>query len=202
MFKKKSPVNREVLGFKEEVLAAFGFLIDEYGFRVVEQEPTRVRFESPLVFLNVYHGRSSSELGLEVGQLEKRSSQLQSRYYLSDILDLIGKAQEEGYTFFQASTQERVKKYIAQLAELVKKHAKNVLKGDSAVFENLRSIQARKSQEYLKEMNLSRIRPEANEAFRKRDYSRVIELLEPVRTELNPSELRKLGYARKHVNSA
>lgn len=201
MLKKNSLVNREILGFKEEVLSTFSFLIEEYGFQIIETKPTFVRFESPLVFVNVYHGRLSSELGLEIGPIKQSSSRLESRYSLSDILDSVDKRKEENYTFFQASTKERVKKYVAKAAELVRKYGVDALKGDSATFERLRAIQAHNSQDYLKEIKLGRIRPKAEEAFRRKDYSKVVELLEPVRAELRPSELKKLEYSKKHLDS-
>ena len=56
--------NRDVLGFSRTVFQYFNFLCSDYGFQVTDQSATLVRFESNDVFINVYHGRASYELGV------------------------------------------------------------------------------------------------------------------------------------------
>lgn len=55
---------RERLGFEAAVVENFAFL-KEAGFECVRRECTFVRYESKRVFVNVYHGRGSFELGVE-----------------------------------------------------------------------------------------------------------------------------------------
>jgi hypothetical protein len=63
---------RERLAFKDAVMSGFRFF-DDLGFRPAKQEMTFVRYESADVFVNVYHGRASFELGVEIGKLKTES---------------------------------------------------------------------------------------------------------------------------------
>jgi len=71
MLKSEPEVNRRQLGFEEPVLSNFDFL-RSHGLKLVESAPTLVRFESREVFVNLYHGRASYEIGVEIG-LKARS---------------------------------------------------------------------------------------------------------------------------------
>lgn len=57
--------------FAIEVLYHFHFLINDYKFKRLEANRTFVRYESKYIFVNIYHGRRSYELGVEIGQREK-----------------------------------------------------------------------------------------------------------------------------------
>ena len=62
--------DRWQLVFKDAVLSNFGFL-RAYGLKHVEEDVTFVRYESDAVFTNVYHGRGSFEIGVEIGRLDR-----------------------------------------------------------------------------------------------------------------------------------
>lgn len=83
---------RGKLGFRESALASFRFLVD-LGFRPVEEELTLVRYESPTVFVNIYHGRASFELGVEIGVLDEPSEKVT----LYDVLAWAGALEAEGF---------------------------------------------------------------------------------------------------------
>jgi len=196
MSQTMGPNGRENLGFREEVLSAFSFLVNEYGFRVVEDTSTFVKYESTNVFVNVYHGRSSYVLGFEIGQIRDLSNRNEVIYSLGDILDLLGKRQEERYTFFQASTNERVKEYVLKLALLVRKYGKGFLHGETRLFADLLEASWKKVKAYERETALARARKEAENAWRERDYAKLVEIYNPVREDLTPAELKKLEYAQ------
>lgn len=48
--------NRTNLGFADAVVDAFRFLGTKYDFSLVEFGPTLVRYESPELFIRLYHG--------------------------------------------------------------------------------------------------------------------------------------------------
>jgi hypothetical protein len=58
--------DREKLGFAGAVASSFAFLVADHGFRVVSEVSTLVRFESETVAVQVFHGRGSYELGVEL----------------------------------------------------------------------------------------------------------------------------------------
>jgi hypothetical protein len=196
MFRTTPRSNRSQLRFKEAVLSAFDFLPREYGFLVKRMEPTLVRYESPEVFVNIYHGRASYELGFEIGRLASDAHKKENTFSIDDILDLVGVRAETGNNLLQASTPEGVNRFVPMLAALVKKHAAPVLQGDVDLFERLAEIQSKKSDQLLKKWSLDDIRKEAEGAWHQKNYARVAELFESIQEELTPAEAKKLDYAR------
>ena len=199
MFKTEPGKDRELLGFKEEVLSSFEFLTKEYGFHCVRSEPTFVRYESENVFVNVYHGRASFEIGVEIGKLITEPNQEEEKFYLGEIMELQGVRKNVGYTFIQASTKERVKRFVPEIAKYVKKFPVKVLQGDEDTLKKLRELQTQISQQYFKEMELSQIRQKGDKAWHERNYAEIVKLYEPVQSDLSPSEKMKLEYAKKKL---
>ncbi|HWO00298.1 MAG TPA: hypothetical protein VNS63_13625 [Blastocatellia bacterium] len=200
MIKTTTPEpERAHLRFVEEVLAAFDFLATEYEFHLAKVEITFVRYESRDVFVNVYHGRASFELNCEIGYLTADSNHPERPFYLGEILDLMGGLHETGYTFFQASSAERVKQFVPKVADLIKHYAKSALEGDPTTFKRLADLRWAKSRAREKQETLIRTREKASEAWSKKDYLKVIELFDPVRDDLTPAEIKKLEYAKKHL---
>jgi len=200
MFKTEPAQNRDKLGFMEEVLNQFDFLKTEYEFNCVKTEVTFVRYESNKVFINVYHGRASYELGFEIGLQPSSLNTSERKFTLSEIIELAGALGDTGYTYYQVSTKDGIKEFVPKVAELVKKYAKNALLGDILTFEKMELIQKQRSDKYLKEMELNRIRPKANEAWHNKRYKEFIELYEAVMNNISSAEIKKIEYARKHVD--
>lgn len=189
---------RARLGFAEQVLRSFSFLTKEYDFRVVKTEPTFIRFESSSVFVNIYHGRASFELGFEIGRLNDGSGKEESPHSLRTILELMGAQEGTGYTFLQASTQDRVKEFVPKLASLVKRYAAPALGGDPSTFEQLMDTDSHISHRLHQEMRLKDVRKRAAEAWQSRDYALLVDLYESIFEQLTPAEMKKLEYVKKN----
>ena len=116
MFKFEPGENRASLNFKEEVLAAFDFLAKEYQFVIKNIEVTFVRYESESVFVNIYHGRGSYELGVEIGRFVDTFNKRECPYSLIEIIRLTSTKEIPS---FQVSTLEAVKEFVPKLAELL-----------------------------------------------------------------------------------
>src|SRR5690349_15884302 len=172
---------RARLGFVEEVLAAFDFLTSEYGFRIVEVEVTFVRYETAEVFVNIYHGRSSYELGVEVGCFAGMIDSFERKFWIGDFIDWAGARGETNFTFAMASSPEKVKYWMPRLAALVRKYAGKALSGDALTFAQLLEVQTRVAHEYWKEHDLRRLKEEVHTAWQAKNYAKVVELYEPVR---------------------
>jgi hypothetical protein len=197
MLNKEPSPERSKLGFKEAVLSSFKFL-DQAGLRPVEQEMTFVRYESPEVFVNVYHGRASFELGVEIGRLKEPNNKLT----LYDIIAWAGAEKGEGlgqHVTFQVSSREGVQEFVPKLATLVKRHAPPFLRGDAAAFDSAFEIQSERWKDEVKQGNLATTRSKAEAAWHAKDYAQVIELYGPVRDDLTEVEAKKLGYAEQQV---
>lgn len=200
MLNKEPNPERAELGFKEAVLSSFKFLNDA-GLRSVQQEMTFVRYESPEVFVNVYHGRASFELGVEIGRLKEPNSKLS----LYDIVAWAGAEKAEGlgqHVSFQVSSREGVQEFVPKMAALVEKHAAPFLRGDAAAFDSALEIQSERAKNYAKGVNLSHVRRKAEAAWQAKDYAQVVDLYGPVRDDLSGVEAKKLAYAEQQIMSA
>jgi hypothetical protein len=200
LLNKEPNPERAELGFKEAVLSSFKFLNDA-GLRPVQQEMTFVRYESPEVFLNVYHGRASFELGVEIGRLKETNIKLT----LYDIVAWAGAEKAQGFgqhVTFQVSSRKGVQEFVPKLAALVKKHATSFLRADGAAFDSASEIQSERARDYAKGVNLSQVRRKAEAAWHAKDYAQVVDLYSPVRDDLTEVEAKKLTYAQQQVMSA
>jgi len=203
--------DRSQLRFEEAALDAFSFLRTEFGFRVVETEVTRVRFESDHVFVNVYHGRSSYELGCELGLLREQNGNddvspsedkvRENAYSIWEIARMVAAPGITEGTHYQASTSDVVATLVSRLADLVKRYGQRALMGDRAFYQALESAHSQWFENYQKETTLLQIRRQVSDAWRARDFRRVVELLDPVIQELTPVEVRKLEYAKSRLES-
>ena len=201
MFSNEAGKDRWQLGFKEAVLSSFGFL-RTYGLRPVEEDVTFVRYESDSVFVNIYHGRGSFEIGVEIGRLDRTE-----KYRLDYIISWAGEQawDAEGFgrgTMFQVSSREGVQNMVPKVAELVKRYGDPFLLGRPAFYASLEKANERASVSYEHEQMLTLIRREAETAWTAKNFGRVAELLQPVRADLTEVESKRLAYAEKHVGSA
>ena len=105
MLEKTLSKAREQFGFPEAVLASFRFLVEDFGFSVVEHEPTYVRFESREVFVNLYHGRGSYELGVEIGERLKGDNTPERSFTLREIIGMTDAKRAASFHLYQAMTR-------------------------------------------------------------------------------------------------
>jgi hypothetical protein len=197
MLNREPSAERARLGFEEAVLSSFKFLND-VGMRPVKVEVTFVRYESSEVFVNVYHGRASFEMGVEIGRLHEPAEKLT----LYDIIDWAGANKAEGFgqhVAFQVSSREGVEEFVPKLAQLVQKYGTPFLKAEASAYCAVHEARSRGAVEYEKEVNLRRVRMRAEAAWRAKDYFQIVELYGAVREELTEVEAEKLAYAEKQV---
>lgn len=207
---------RARLGFAEAVQLSFRFL-EKQGFECARADPTFVRYESDQAFVNVYHGRSSYELSVEIGRLgnewetDAEGSELvephvghpylEDSFTIWDIARYAGAPDVAETTFMQARSPDRVEALVPKLAELVQLYAKLALKGDVAFLERVRQWRSEESRRSRKRDELRRARAEMAQAWRKKQYVRVVALLEPFRSDLTPAEIKKLNYAEEQLKN-
>jgi len=196
MLKSESELNRRQLGFEDAVLASFAFL-RTYGLKSVETGPTFVRFESRRVFANIYHGRASYEVGVEIGLKARRE-----KYGLDYLVSWAGKAawEAEGFgrgTLFQVSSREAVQRIVPRVAEIVKKYGEPFLVSDPGFYEQLDEANRRASAEFTRKQHLDDVRKLAEAAWSQKKFSRVSELYQSIQEDLTTIESKRLSYARK-----
>jgi hypothetical protein len=188
---------RERFGFTAAAEDAFRFLVEDFGFQLVCRETTFVRYESRATFVNIYHGRSSYEIGIEVGPRAEVPGQEEEKFMLGDILETCG--EPGGAAFRQAGTREEVSRYLYELAALAKKYAVAAFRGEKEFFLHLRETQTRLSHEFLLAHTLRRARSVASEAFGRGDYRRVVAELRPFSRYLDEEDGRRLAEAERRI---
>lgn len=191
---KMPVIDRRDLHFPEATEANFGFLSGR-GFSRVQDEETFVRFQSDRAYVNVYHGRKSFEVGLEIGSLQSA----ETPYSMSEIIRLVEANRADEYRNYSARSAEGVAEAVRQLAALCRRYVDAGLLDDPKLFERLRMGRETWKQGFALEVNLTQMRRRLEVAWHAKNYAEVVELLQPRREALTPTELQKLEYAEKHA---
>lgn len=182
------------LGLEEAVLVEFRFLKSQYDFAQTEADSTCVCYESDRVSVTIRLDRKSFELKVTVERKETGE-----RFSVWEIARLQGAPDITATTMLQASTRDRVEKLVPELSRVLQLYGDNVLRGDFRTFLLLRQQQVDETNRFLREGRLQWIRGQIPELWQRRDYKKVVELLEEAGEQLSPSELAKLDYARRRL---
>lgn len=187
-------IDRRAFHFPEATEASFGFLAGR-GFKRVQSEETFVRFQSDRAYVNVYHGRKSFEVGLEIGPLQSA----EVPYSMSEIIRLVEPSKADEYRNYSARSADDIATGVRQLAALFRRYVDAGLLDDPKLFERLVVGREAWKQGFAREVNLTQVRRKLEVAWHAKDYVKVVELLKPLRDALTPTELQKLDYAEKHA---
>jgi hypothetical protein len=185
------------LRFTDFTQRAFSFL-ERTGFRLVQQDSTRLQYESDQSAVVVDWDSRSGELNVFIG-LRPKTGEPQHLFPLSDLLAMQGVDGLERNTPFQIADENRLAAFLENLAEETQKHAQSALSGDRMLFRRLETFRSAQSETYIRDMELRRVHSEADKAWRNRDLRKLISLYAPIENDLSESERGKLDYARKHV---
>ena len=187
--------------FSKHTHKYFDYLVSAYLYQCVGSSEDCVRYENDDVFVNVrFDNGWSYELDVEVGQKGVLFNGQERPFNLGEILRLRGVEKKEKYTFVQTSNQEYLINAIEHLAELLKRYAKDFLQGDQAAFLSITSLRERECEDYEIEQELKSVRNEVAKAWDKKDFEKIIQLYTPVERYITPSEMKKLEYAKNHVD--
>jgi hypothetical protein len=184
-----SEQDRKNLDFENAARQRFTFL-NELGFSEVEALPTLLRYQKGSVEVDVYHGRRSYEIGAGV-------SHLGSRYAIAEIIRSVDSTAAKNYRNPIASTREGVVAGLEELRSQMHRYGSAALQGDPKFFSVLKEKQKVWAEEYWLDGLTSQLRPQADEAFRRGDYSKAAELYARIRSRLGPAELKKLTLAEE-----
>ena len=177
---------REEFQFQEAVGAAFLFL-EELGFKKVESLPTFVKYRKELVTVEIYHGRQSYEVGLNISDGSASYS----------ITDVIPKDSARSFAQRTATTKEAIGNALSELALALSTDCPNLLDGDKAAFAELANSKRLRAKQYELEVLAINLRPSAERAFRHGDYAEAVRLYEKFDPVLSESEKQKLAIARR-----
>ena len=183
---------RARLHFSEAVRKEFSFL-EKYGFREIQALSTLVRFQRGEFELNVYHGRSSYEIGLEIYYENEE-------YSLGELIRIVDPNALQRFRYPQASTRKAVNIGVKKIGKLTERYGHRALSGDMVFFANIRRSRPLWRKEFALDMLVAQVRPQANRAFRKGQYRKAAQLYEQISERLSRVERRKLAYAKSQCS--
>jgi len=184
--------DRERLGFSTAVRNNFSFLENQYGLQCVHEEDTLVRFESDVVFVNVYHGRTSFEIGLEFGRRG-----YEEKYSLEALVALSNENLSRKYWANFAVTTEMVETAVSTLAQGLIEYENGVLSGDACIYQRLEQLRRERIDKMIVHSQVEQVRPLADAAFRKKNYAEAARLYRSISSSLTEVERRKLTFAEE-----
>jgi len=86
---------------------------------------------------------------------------------------------------------------LEEISALMKRYGRSALDGDPQLFSMLESERRSWSEEYALDVLADQLRPQADEAFRQKNYAKAAELYSRIRERLSPSEIKKLSIAEE-----
>lgn len=187
--RRKTTPGRTRFGFVEIVRQKFAFLTD-FGFSEADAEPTIVRYRSGDLGLNVYHGRQSYEVGVQVGHGDEQFS-------MSELIRVIDPGCADEYRNPAATTSTALESGVEWVAGLVRRYGERALRNEPEFFGALRSQRESWADSYALDVLVNQTRPKAQKAFREGRYQEAAELYEKIASRLTHVEQAKLAAARK-----
>jgi hypothetical protein len=189
------------LGLQTQAERHFGFLVTEKGYRRKQSTPYRVRFESPVTFVElVYDGNRSFELGLLVGEIGSEASG-NPPFSIDEILRLRRAPEAKKFSLIQVTSSELLASFIEQLAQLLRAYGEDFIAGNEQSFAELAEQRRKEVETYALERDLRKARAEADNAWHRKDYLAVVKALKPLRAALTAAEVGKLEFAEKQSRS-
>ncbi|MGB9154635.1 MAG: hypothetical protein WCD70_16295 [Alphaproteobacteria bacterium] len=180
---------RTRLNFADAVARRFSAFLTDFGFLLIESSPTIVRYRKNDLEIDVYHGRSSYELGFGV-------TRNGVRYSLGELIRATDPKAAEQYKNYAATAQSALNEGLDILAKEVQLYAANALRDDPKFFVTLESQRHLWAEKYALEVLERQLKPKAEEAFRQGRYREAYELYERIKSRLTPTELKKLNIAK------
>lgn len=123
---------RAEIGFPEIVRSKFAF-VERLGFKVVDASATLVCYQCGRVGLEVYHGRRSYEIHLDV-------SRDGGRYPLSAVIGVSDPEGAEKCWIPAARDRASLEAGVQRIAELLANHGQAALEGDPHFFTSLEDL--------------------------------------------------------------
>lgn len=182
--------------FVEAAKRAFSFLEDT-GFRLTAIDVARLQYESARACVTIEWDPRSGELEVFFC-LQPKNAKAHDAFSLRDLLDMENVDVPERKMPFQVAKEDELKPFVDKLAEETRNHAQSALAGDRMYFRRLQAYRNAKAQAYMYDMELRRVRAEAEKAWKKKEFDKLVLLYTSIEDQLTASEKAKLAYAKQH----
>jgi hypothetical protein len=123
-------------------------------------------------------------------------------YSLWEWIEAVGGAAAGASHAGGADSAEQVTAAVTEMGDALRTYLSVILRDRATLIPRVRARRDQRMQEWKEQDRLDRdrrIAAEAAEAFRRRDFRRAVDLLEPLELRLSGSDRKKLDYARKRL---
>jgi hypothetical protein len=186
--------------FENTVRGALEVPLASYGYRHVESDGYRVRFDSPSHFVEVFYDAARShEVAITIDALQRWSDSPPMQ--LSDVLRATN-CSEVDVRFaesIQVSDEAALERLLVRIAKLLRENASGFLEGQPALYSAAEHIRSEQAEQYTLEVVRRPILEESDLAWASKDYGRVRDLLNPIKDSLSETYRRRLALAVKHL---
>jgi hypothetical protein len=180
--------------FTDMTKEVFSFL-EGAGFRLARIEAGHLRYESPISVVVINWDARSGELEAFVG-LPPSPGKAQDMYSLTDVLGMEGVPDRKMPP--QVADESRLQPFVYQLADDLQAHAQPALVGDRMFFRRLETFRHANAEAFTRRLKLQQVRSAVEQAWRNREFEKVVGLFASVESDLSEAEKGKLEYARRH----
>jgi hypothetical protein len=180
--------------FVDAAKQAFSFMQDA-GFRLTQDSPARLQYETALVVVAIEWDARSGELDVLIG-LQPKKGERRDAFSLTDLLAM--ENVPERRMPFQVADESKLAPFLERLATDTRANAQSALAGDRMYFWRLNTFRSAQAIEFERDMKLRCVRSEAEIAWQKRDLERLIASCSSTEEDLTSAEQAKLAYAKKH----
>lgn len=178
--------------FNDKVTRIFSFLEEKYNYKLVQEDITFVRYESSQVFINFYHGRSSYEIGVEMGLMTDQGKMAR----LTTLVEAVVPNYFKSVTF-QSADPLIVERCLEKIAKIIKKSFKLLLLGDEKEWDKVWIQQQLNVEQFVEKYNIDPVKENADKAWHRKEYKEVVKLYSSVEHYLTNTERKRLEYAKK-----
>lgn len=181
----------------------FAFLVEDHGFSIskihkVADQSIFIEYKSDKVFVRLHYGVPDFELDFFVGRIDIDSVGFNS----SDLIAVYDAINSSNYRVYAANSYNNLLTCLPKLADVLKSIHPECLEGKTSFYENMRLDKQKRVSHWGDEQELKQSKRAAKAAWDDKDYPKFIEIFEPIASSLSPSELKKLEYARNHVQKS
>jgi hypothetical protein len=117
-------------------------------------------------------------------------------YSLTDVFGMAGMPDRKMPS--QVAAEDRLQPFVERLAHDLRAYALPALVGDRMFFRRLASFRDAEAESFTRGVMLRQVRSAVEQAWRKRDFKKVIGLYASVEDDLSEAEQGRLEYARRH----
>ena len=171
------------------------FLVNELGYNIkVRMDDRLLRYESKKVYIQIMYDPYSFELGLKIGLIASKGEE-ERPFSLQEVMQLAHDTPQSLPDTYQATTIGDMKTTLIKFSDLLKRYGIKALQGEKSFFEALAKTRTRNFEELQNKWN----RQHLEKAWKEKNYSKAIELLEQIDTRTK-SEQKKLILAKKLIS--